>query len=152
MYRKPYLDKLERVQRLGKRELALNIRDITGWSQREAESALEGVTAAIEIWLEAMVRTLPEGTKGEISINGFGALVVSYGISFWPGSGNRTRRRLGLAPVPKMEVNFFPAKELTEKIKEINRQAKIGADSLSECKVQEGQNSQPHEKLAHPMI
>ena len=147
MYRKPYLQQLETVQKLGKRELALNIRDITGWSQREAESALEGVTAAIEIWMYAMVRDLPEGAKAEISINGFGSFVVSYGISFRPGSGNRSRRRLGLSPVPRLEVTYIPQRELKEKIKGINLQARMECDNLIENKDQEGENPQPHDVL-----
>lgn len=149
MYRKPYMDKLERVQKLGRRELAENIRDITGWTQNESQTAIEAVTLAIEIWLEAMIRDLPEGAKAEISITGFGSFVVSYGISFRPGSGNRSRRSLGLPPVPKMEVDFHPSRGLTEQIKEINRQAKMEADSLIERKVQEGQESQHQEKIAH---
>jgi nucleoid DNA-binding protein len=149
MYRKPYMDQLERVQKLGRRELAEQIRDITGWTQNESQTAIEAVTLAVQIWLEAMIQTLPENAKAEISITGFGSFVVSNGISFRPGSGNRTRRRLGLPPVPKMEVNFLPSKGLTEQLKEINRQSKIAADSIIEGKVQEGRNPQHQEKIAH---
>lgn len=147
MYRKPYLQQLETVQKLGKRELALNIRDITGWTQREAESALEGVTAAVEIWLEAMIQTLPEGAKSELSVRGFGTFVASYGISFRPGSGNRSRRRLGLSPVPQLEITYIPPIGLAAKIKGINRHAKMECDSLIESNDREGRNPQPHEVL-----
>jgi nucleoid DNA-binding protein len=124
---------------VGKYDLASNIRDLTGWSLREAEMALDAVVASIAIWHQAIVRDIQEGTKAEIALRGFGTFIVTFGISYRPGNGNRTRRRQGLAPVPKLEVDFIPATELAAMTKNINRQIKQECDADFEKNVQKGE-------------
>ncbi len=121
--------RLARIQKLGKRELTEKIRDVAGLSQTEADRVVQAFSLAVGIWMESMIRSIPEGTCAELLLSNLGVLQVSFGINFKPGSGNRTRRRLGLPLVPKLEVEFRPCEELQDYICRTNRQARISRNS-----------------------
>ncbi len=53
MYRKPYVERLKRIQRLSKRELVERIIEMAGMSGAAADEAVNGYVLAVGTWLEA---------------------------------------------------------------------------------------------------
>lgn len=76
------------------------IRDITGYSEREAEIAMDCVAAAMRIWIEGTIRKLPPKTRATMTLGNVGTIEISrphkYKFRFIPYRKSRIiKRKIG---------------------------------------------------------
>jgi nucleoid DNA-binding protein len=108
---------------MDKRKLAELMIEVGGMTQTEADHGIQGISLALETWIEAMARNIPRGTKAICTLTGLGRIEIGYQrdrpLSAW-------RTRWGIPQTPKyLTVTFVPNEQITRIIAKENRSIRL---------------------------
>ena len=112
-------ERLPVVARINKEGLKEKIVEISGMSRHDAENGINGLVMALGIWLQGIIRDIPEDTAAVCIIEGLGKFSVRYHKQANKPSAWRDRDQLPQRP-KKITLEYTPSNLLARALKQAN--------------------------------